>query len=350
MSQPPASVAAQLLERHVAHELEHFESSSLLEWFKGESNGLMQWLRQRRLEEIVTAQQVKDIIQRNVVDREISGAGVEIGGEAATHLFTSEAHRQTQLKQIMSTSQFAGFAEKVLELREQRMKGINHIIDLPIYKELISGVIYKAISRYIADTSMMNVRGVSSMLKMGRGVMNRTMPNLESAVEENIKKFINRNIGFLLRESKTFFEESFTDEDLRESAMDLWDIAENKTLGEIQEGMDSIDLSEFVALGYEFWLNFRTTPYFRDSYEMMVDYVFAKYGEGDLGLLFDDFDVTSERIVTELEPILPSLMTALKESGQLEAIVRRRLASFYQSPAALEILSTAPPKKKKQSK
>lgn len=349
MSQPPDSVAAQLLERHVAHELDRFDSESLSQWLRTELHELMTWLRGRRLEEIVTAQQVKDIIWRNVVDREISGAGVEIAGEAATHLFTSEAHRQTRLKQIMSTVQFAGFADKVLELREQRMKGINHIIDLPIYRELISGVIYKAIARYIADASMMNVRGVSSMLKMGRGVMNKTMPNLESAVEENIKKFINKNIGFLLRESKSFFE-SFTDEDLRESAMDLWDIAENKTLGEIQEGMDSIDLSEFVVLGYEFWLNFRTTPYFKDSYEMIVDYIFTKYGEGDLSLLLDDFDVTSERILTEVEPLLPSLMTALKESGQLEAIVRRRLADFYRSPAALELLAPPPVKKKRQSK
>ncbi|OZG70750.1 hypothetical protein BTA51_24515 [Hahella sp. CCB-MM4] len=333
--------AQQLLELHLKHEMDAFDTDRFMAWADEEIRRLYVWLSAIPLNHLVDADQIKKEIEKNVVERDVPPAVAECAGEASTRLFTSEMHGNTKVREIFSTKLFEEFIDKLLELQEQRHNGLNTLIDLPIYKELISNVLYQAILRYIYETNFLskNVPGVSSMVKMGRKVVNRTAPKLENTVEESVKSYIASNLGFLLRKSKTFLNESMTDEQLKSSAMDLWDLVEDKRLGDIQQGMDSLDLSEFVVLGYEFWLAFRKTSYFRDSYELVVDYVFEKYGESELGLLFEDFQITPERILEEVERFAPRLLTVMRSSGHLEGVIRRRLESFYHSVEIEALLS-----------
>lgn len=335
-------LSKQLLELHVAHELSLFDAPKCISWVKEELE--IQWpsLADVSLVQLVGAEQVKEVIVRNVVTNEIPGAVTEIAGEAASALFTSEVHRSTLLKSVMSAAQFEEFVDKLLDLPEPRKQGIDHVIDLPIYRELISGVLYQAIVRYIYEANVFskNVPGVSSMLKFGKRMIDKTAPKLEGAVEESVKTYIADNLAFLVGVSKEFLENSLTDQDLKDSALELWDVLESKSLGEFQEGMDSVDLSEFVVLGYEFWLVFRTTDYFKNCYELVVDYFFEKYGEQSIQALLDDLGITPDKIMREVDAFAPLILSRLKESGQIEAILRRRLTSFYRSSDALSLLST----------
>jgi hypothetical protein len=334
-------MANKLLELHVQHEMDSFDEATFMTWVREESETLLNWVKSVNISKLVTAQKIKDVIKANVVDREIPGAVAEIAGEAASHLFTSERHLNTHLSEIISNSQYEEFVDKLLELHEQRKDGLNRIIDLPIYRDLISGVLYQAITRYLYESNIISkkVPGVSSMLKMSSKVLNKAAPKLGGAVEDNVRSYISNNLTFMLQESKSFLENTLTDEELKMSAMDFLDLLEDKTLGEFQEGMDSIDLTEFVALGYEFWLRFRTTEYFKNSYELMVDYFFDKYGEGNLGILIDDLAITHDQIMDEAQRFAPQLINTLKDSNQLEGLIRRRLARFYSSKEAISALS-----------
>ncbi len=337
----PEDIANTLLELHVQHEMASFDEATFMTWVQEESETLLNWVRTINISQLVSAQKIKDVIKENVVERDIPGAVAEIAGEAATHLFTSEQHLNTHLSEIISNNQYEEFVDKLLELHEQRKEGLNRIIDLPIYKDLISGVLYQAITRYIYESNIITkkVPGVSSLLKMSSKVVNKAAPKLGGAVEDNVRSYISSNITFLLRESKSFLENTLTDAELKVSAMDFLDLLEDKTLGEFQEGMDSIDLTEFVALGYEFWLRFRGTEYFKNSYELMVDYFFQKYSEGDLSVLLDDLAITEDEIMNEAKRFAPQLINTLKESGQLEGLIRRRFERFYTSDEALSVLS-----------
>ncbi len=333
-------IANKLLELHVKHEMASFDEATFMTWVREESETLLSWVRTINISQLVSAQKIKDVIKSNVVEREIPGAIAEIAGEAATHLFTSEQHLNTHLSEIISNTQYEEFVDKLLELHEQRKEGLNRVIDLPIYKDLISGVLYQAITRYIYESNIITkkVPGVSSMLKMGSKMVNKAAPKLGGAVEDNVKSYISTNLSFILKESKSFLENNLSDEELKVSAMDFLDMLEDRTLGEFQEGMNSVDLTEFVALGYEFWLRFRTTEYFKNSYELMVDYFFDKYSEGDLGVLLDDLAITEDEIVNEAERFAPQVVKTFKESGQLEGLIKRRLERFYSSDAALSCL------------
>jgi len=335
------NIANSLLELHIRHEIENFQADNFIALIRGESNEVFDWLKTVKLKQLVTAKQIKQVIQRNVVKESVPGAAAEIAGEAASRLFTSEQHRNTLLNEIVSREQYEEFIDKLLELKEQRNNGLDRVIELPIYEDLISGILYQAITRYIYESNMFskNIPGVSSMLKMGRSVVNKTAPKLGSGLEDSVRSYIADSLDFILEESKSFLEESVTDEELKSSAMELWSIIESKPLSEFQQGMDSLDLSEFVALGYDFWLQFRKSDYFKHCYETVVDYFYEKYGDAKLSELLDDLFITQERALTEVEFFAPQALKTLQKSNLLEGLIRRHLARFYQSQAALDCLN-----------
>lgn len=334
--------AEQLCELHLQHELAQLSDERFLQWITSESSELLGAFQQITLSEFISSDSVKAIIKEQVVEQEIPGAIAEIAGEASVNLFRSEKHLNTQLKDIMRADQFKGFVRKLLELETQRHNIINGVIDLPVYRELISGVIYQAITRYIYESNVLskNIPGVSSVLKMGRNVVNKTVPKLGGAVEEGIRKYIKSNLGLFQQESKSFLINSLTAEELEASILDFWDSVENKTLGQIQEGMDAVDLSELVVLGYEFWLDFRQSPYFEHCYQSVVDYLYSTYGSEPMAILFEDLAVNSETLVKQAEYFAPALLTQLRNSGELKGLLKRRLDSFYHSEAALGVLSS----------
>ncbi|NIV31903.1 MAG: hypothetical protein GWN58_21180, partial [Anaerolineae bacterium] len=55
---------------------------------------------------------------------------------------------------------------------------------------------------------------------------------------------------------------------------------------------------------------------------------FELYGDRTLGDLLNEFGIDQPTIMTELDAVLPRLLEALKTSGLLEGIVRRRLEGF----------------------
>ena len=334
--------ARKLLELHIQHEMAAFDEPSFINWLEEDVNQLLIWSQSIRLNQLVTASSVKAFIQANLVTREIPAAVVEIADEASVWLLSSQHHLDTPLGELINEATYEDCVEQILEFDEQLKGSLDLVMELPIYRKVLSGVIYQAITRYIYDANIISksIPGVSSLLKIGQQVVSKTAPKLSNAVEENVKSYISTNLDSILVESESFLEQALTDEALKIAAMDLLESLKNKPLGELQEGIDNEKLSRFIQLVFDFWEHFRKTDYFKNTYELMVDYFFEKYGEETLDILLDNLEISSELIHQEATRFAPQLLASLKQSGQLEAIIRRHLSRFYTSNAALDCLQS----------
>jgi len=336
------AISRQLLELHLQHELAAFEEAAFMRRLAEESATILCWLRSIKLNQLVTAKTIKAVIKRNVIEREIPDAVLETIIAATATLVNSKKHKDTVLNEIISNDMFNEFIDEILELEQSHREFMVRIIDLPVYKGLISGVLYRAIVNYIYEYNIVskNVPGVTSLLKMSQRVVNFTAPKLSGAVEHNVRSYISHNLDFLLNESKQFLAESLTVAEMKSSAMDFVELLDDETLGELQAGLDSDRVQGLVRLGFEFWLHFRETRYFRNSSNLMVDFFFKKYGNVKLGVLLDNYEISQQQLMDEAAAFAPGILNTLKSSGQLEALIRRRLDSFYTSSIALNYLKT----------
>ena len=327
---------ARLLEAHVQHEMARMDSDALREDLERELGYALEAANSVRLNDVISAETVNGIIHRHTVERDMPAIIPEMAETFTQDVVGSQFHRDATPGELMDRQRLEDFVDQVLLLKEQRQKLIDRMLEQPVYKELVASLMYEAIVRYVYEENLLSRRvpGVSSALKFSSKVLNRAVSGLDDVWEKSIKGYISRNVEKLARHSADFLAEQLTDEEIKASVMDAWDTFSDRPLSELAHGLGEVEWSEFVVMGYDYWLAFRKSDYYRNAYETVVNQLFERYGDRTLGDLLNEFNIDQSTIMTELDAVLPRALEALKASGLLEGIVRRRLEGFYNSEAA----------------
>jgi|SRR5690554_1230726 len=347
MTSSDQSLATVLLEQHVKYEMAALKGAKLNKFIGQEVQELFRYASAITLSRMSSVDKVMGVIHRVVMNMELDAGIPELAAEMATEVLNAPVQKTTKLSDILSREQATGFLEEALELRQQRERIISEIMAHPVYQELVSSVVYAGLVNYLYEDNLItrSVPGVGSMMKFGKRMANKAMPGLDETLERRIKAWLSDSLPGLIIRSEQFLHRALTDDELRDSVMAAWVSVEDSTIADLYEGLGDIQLQEFVVLGYEFWLRFRTTPYFEGCARAVVEHLFVKYGDRPVIELLNDVGVTEEVVVTEVIAGIVPIIDVLREEGYLEALVRRRLSGFYKSAAARKILESGPKNK-----
>ena len=341
MSKTAPSLVDTLFEAHVKHEVAALKGAKLKKFLEQEVDELLGYAEKVPLGRLISPEQVMGVIKRIAVNMELDAGIPELAAEMAAEVLKAPVQADTTLGEILSREQASGFIEEALELRQQRERIISEIMAHPVYQELVSNVVYHGLVNYLYEDNLItrSVPGVGSVMKFGKKMANKAVPGLDETFERRIKAWLAESLPGLIVRSEQFLHRALTDDELRDSVMAAWVSLENQTIAELQDGLDEVELQEFVVLGYDFWLNFRKTAYFEGCARAVVEHLFAKYGDRPVMDLLNDIGVTREVIVTEIAELGLPIIDVLHKEGYVEALVRRRLGSFYKSAAAKKLLA-----------
>ena len=333
-------LADRLLDQRVQHELAQFSRDRVLEELGRDLDILLEAADAITLREVVAPDTVKAIIARHTVERDMPAIIPEMAAEFTNHLVSQSFHRQATPSDIISRDRIEGFVDELLLLREQRDHLIDRLLEQPVYKDLVANLTFQAIVRYVYEENLLSRRvpGVSSALRFSSRMLNKAVSGLDEVWEKSIKGYISRNVEKFVKESADFLSENLTDDELKASIIDAWDSFSGKSLDKLQSGLGEVEWSEFVVMGYDFWLSFRRSEYFRRCYETVVDRLFEQYGDYRVAALLAEFNVDRETVMTELEAVVPDALDTLHANGVIEAMLRRRLERFYTSDEALDVI------------
>lgn len=334
-------LADALLEQHVQHELSALKGEKLRRFLMREVDELFDLAAHMTLGRLTSAERVMGLIRRVVINMRLAPGIPEMAADMATEVLNAPIQKTTPLNEIISHGQASGFLEQALELKQQRERVISEIMSHPVYQELVSNLVYQGVMNYLYEDNMLSrsVPGVGSMMKFGKRLANRAVPGLDESFERRLKSWLADSLPGLISRGEQFLHRSLTDEELRDSVRAAWVSVEDLTVEELREGMGDLQLQEFVMLGYEFWLEFRKTPYFEGCVQAVVTHLFELYGDRPLLDLLGDMGVNEDLVKAEIDGFFLPVIDALREEGYLEALVRRRLAPFYASAAARNLLS-----------
>lgn len=333
-------LAQQLLDQHLAFELEALTGKRLKQDLRKEVRELFKLFRKLPLNAVVSEEQIMGVIDREVINLDIGPGIPELAGEATAAVV--HAHEHYQLKDILDRDQFSAFVDEALMLRQQREMLVSEVLGHPLYSDLVASLVYQGIVNYLYEDNLIskNVPGVSSIMKFSKQWANKAVPGLDGSVEKRLKGYIAGIMPTLIKRSEQFLSEALTDAEIKDSLLATWSALEEHQLKDLQSNLGDWELHEFVVLGYEFWLSFRKTPYFRDCCQVVVSYLFDKYGPEPIGRLLEDVGVSEKMVVDELNAFALPLLQTLKQEGYLEAMLRRRLTPFYQSEAVEKLLGS----------
>lgn len=340
MAKESTSIADQLLDLHVKHELAALKGAKLRKFVANEVDELFALSERVTLRQAVSEDQILGVMRRLVVEMELDGGIPELAGEMASEVLAAPVQAETRFGDILSRERATAFVEEFLELRQHRERLVSEVMAHPVYQELVSNIVYHGLVNYLYEDNLIsrNVPGVNSVMKFGKRMANRAVPGIDETFERRIKAYLSDSLPGLLKRSEAFLLKALSDDELRDTVMAAWNGVEDRTLADLQAGLGELELQEFVVLGYEFWLEFRQTPFFEGCYTAVINHLFAKYGDQPLGVLLADVGVTPSVVMAEIDAFAQPLLDLLRQEGYLEGLLRRRLAPFYRSAAVAKVL------------
>lgn len=357
----------QFLEAHVAHELNRFKDDGYKQTIEEEVSAVFEWVKKIKLKDVMTAQQILGIIKRNVVELPVAGGVTELIGEMSQKVLASRQNKKTALEDIFARKQYDDIIDKVGSLQKARSDLIQRFVNSPVYSRQISEVLFMGIKEYMLAENIFakKVPGISSLIRVGKFAVNKTMHSLEVAIENKVKSYIESNLENTIKRSERSLNEYFSKTRIVETGEEIWESVARIKLSEYFSAIDANDMEDFIIIGHDFWLHFRKSKYFKGIYTELVKYFFKKYGDREVDVILEDVGVTKEMVICELtEALSPGIEKALSIS-YLEERIRARLESFYLSPKTASLTSpkkvspqkaspkkTSPkkPKKKKEPK
>lgn len=332
-------VANQLLEAQIAFFIEQVTNDGFEQIVKEEIDYFYSIINTLTLNDVVNPDQIKQTIQKYSQELEIHGAVPELLGEIAQHVYDHPAHDNTLVSDIVTDQQFKDILEKALEKEDLRERAIKQAVANPVYAALVSDLLYNGIKDYATDNAVTkNIPGASSMMKLGKNMMNKAAPKLEKAIEENVKRFIEKNASATLKQSERFLTKTLDNDKIREISLDIWDKAKLQKLSSFRKAITADDLQDFLVMGYDYWLAFRKTSYYAYLVDSGVDFFFNKYGDSPLTLILEEVSIEKSMLSDDAMRFAPPILEMLKENGILADIFRRRLEPFFLSESTLAIL------------
>jgi hypothetical protein len=333
----PSDVAVQLLDAHVAHELERLEPARLNALIEREVRALFAWLAEVEIGDLVTRDQIHGVIDRYVIELKISGALTELAGEMSQLVVASRLSDQTRVDQVLPPGSFSQFADKLAGLEPLWREMLHLVVRSDAYATLLS----RTLQRGVLD-AVFRASNDPSRQTFLDGLLTKVRPLVAKRVEPYLSAYLEKLIKESIRHSEQRLLVALDREAVLNLVDEVWDEVGPMKLAEAFAFVGTHDLEDFVVLGYEFWQRYRKTRYFREISHELVGHFFTKYESDSVLNLLDDIGVTEAMVVEELQTFLPAILAHARETGFLEARVRAHLDRFYRSDAAAAILSRLP--------
>jgi hypothetical protein len=339
MTTHKTSAADALLDAHVHFILEQISGDTLQELVESELDQALAQAARLTLNDCVTRKMIKDTALAFAAELELGGGIPELVGDVARALYAHEVHEHTSFGQVLSDVQFKEILDKALELKSLREKIVYEAVASPLYAEFASDLLYNGIKGYLGQNAVTrNIPGASSMLKLGKSVMNKATPRLEASIEDSLKKYIGQSVKATSRHSASFLLKHADDDTIRELAQEFWSRIKPLKIAALREDVGSLDVEEGFVTAYEYWRELRQTKYYRVLIGAGIDAFFDKYGDATLADLLDDLGISREIMLREAMRFAPHVIKVLNKKKLLEPVIRRNLARFYHSDAARAVL------------
>lgn len=212
---------------------------------------------------------------------------------------------------------------------------------------MVSVLAMRFVSALVGDAVQQNreraekVPGMKSLLGMGDFAARQAKGMAPKQLEQMVGGAADRGTQAAMERVSRALVDTFDEEAVEAAVLEVWDLHAEESVAELRAYLEDDELAAVVDAGHDVWLDLHTTTWFRAVVDAVIDALFDMYGELTVGELLGEVGVDHDLVVAEVERHAPTIIAALQRDGRMEAFLRRRLAPFYASDAAHEVLSSA---------
>jgi hypothetical protein len=160
----------------------------------------------------------------------------------------------------------------------------------------------------------------------------------DKQLEGLIGDTVGRGGAFAVRRLNRIVIETLLDPTTREASLHAWDAVAGEEVFGLRDYATLEQLSDVTNAVHELAITALATEHAAELAGVLVDGFFDRFGGYTASELLAEFDLGPQDVVAGLVGLAPPVVSALRESGELERLVRERLEPFYASAAVRRLL------------
>jgi hypothetical protein len=288
------------------------------------------------LNQVVSRDQIKAVVRKYMVLMQIHGSIPELMGEIAERLYGHPAHDANRIGDVIAQKHVAASVGKALGMKALRQGLFERMAENPLAITWLSWLLYRTATDM--RDRIEHLPGVSLVLGNALDALGRVAPGAGNEFDLRLRELSERGARILLGHAERASTGQTDQAPLFDAVMDLYDDHAAEPIGVFRQFLSREDLEDVLVGVYEFWLDFRDTPYLQALVDEGIDIFFDKYGPSTLRDLLEEMGVYRDDLVEEALRFGPPVIDVLRENGMLAATFRRRLEPFFFSDEVLAAL------------
>lgn len=294
---------------------------------------------ERQLADLVDAEAVRMVVARALTTVPASAAVSGFVELAVTTAYDGPAEPYP-LGDLVAREQVEVLVDRVLALSPVLERAMERLTDSPLVGTTASRFMGRVVGEVVQANQAVadRVPGLGSLMSLGTSAASRMMGAADKQLEGLLGETAGKGGTFAVRRLNKIIIETVRDPTTREAVLQVWDLAAREPVAGLEERMTRDELDSVVGAGHDLVISTLAGERAAHLGEVIVNGFFERFGGYTPTELLDELDLDRADLVADLVRIAPGVIEALRESGDLERILREQLEPFYASAQVSALL------------
>ncbi len=336
---PAESIARTLLDAQVRYHLDRWGGDQLASTVARLAEDVMSAADGHQIAELVDREAIQAIVVR-ALGTVPGSAAVSGFVELATEVVRDGPTEPHPLGDLVDREQVEALLDGVLALHPALERAMERLTDSPLVGTMASRFMGRIVGEVLQANKAVadKVPGLGSLMSFGTSAASRVMGAADKQFEGLIGETVGKGGTFAVRRLNRIVIETLRDPTTREAALEVWDLIAQEPVAGLGRFATHEEVTGVVDAVHEVVVSTMASDQVARLAEVVVDSFFDRFGGYTPPELLDELDLDREELVADLVRVAPGVVEALRETGDLERMLRVELEPFYTSAEVSALL------------
>ena len=334
------SVAQQLADAQVGYYLHGLTGDHLASTVSTVANVLLAGAGRHQIDDLVDREAIKAMVVRTIRTVPASAAVSGIVELAATIAYDGPA-KPYPLGELVHRERIEVGVDALLALNPVLGRALERLTEIPLVGTMASRFMGRIVGDVVqANQAVANrVPGLGSLMSFGTGAASKVMGAADKPFEALVGVSVGKGGAFAVGRLNRILMETLRDPTTRDAVLQVWDLMAQEPVAGLGSYAPREQIYGVVDAVHDLAITILASEHAARLAEVIVESFFEQFGGYTPTELLDEFDLSREDLVADLVRIAPRAIDALRETGDLEQILRAQLEPFYSSPEVTALLA-----------
>lgn len=333
------SLAEQLLDAQVAWAIDVLTGAGLEEQVARDVDSLLAATGNLRLDQLVDAAEVKRVARRLFATVPGSTAGDHLVRRSA-ELIHAGPEQPFVPGEVIAREHVEALVTEVLGASRLAHRTLDELAESPLVAAAASRFVSRLVGEVLAANKAVadKIPGMGSLVSFGTSAASRVKGAADKQFDSLLGATAGKGTTFAVKRLNKVILETLADPATHAAVLEVWDLHADRPLPAPHTFVEEEDVLRFAGVLQAAAASAAGTEPVAALVDRLIDGFFSVYAEYPVSILLEELAISRDDLVADAQSFAATALRGVQAEGELEPILRARLAPFFSSPAAQALL------------